>query len=376
MNGNSLLQYLPPYKGTVTVIKKHQNTDDIINGILDANIKYANDYSKISSFFLGSTPRQTCKNIWTFLKQNVNYKIESEDRQTIKSPAAIIATGKTTGSDCKNLSLMTAGILQDLSRKGLQKIPFVFRFSSYKLFNNVPEHVFIVAYPGTQKEIWIDAVLNEFDYKKNYTYKIDKKPMLVGIAGIGAVKKETLLKKGAKVVLKVAGAPARTAFLLLVGLNFSNLAVKLAAADQKDAAALKIWWERLGGQIQKLLNQIKRGKGKKRILGIDQTDFSIGVIDPGTQTAIAAASPILVAVGTFLKSVGIDPEALKQIAADAANKKAKQVVEKIASKVDKKLLLENQQVEEVEGPDKKMNYLPIIIGAGVIVYLITKKGKK
>lgn len=373
MNGNSLLQYLPPYKGTVTVIKKHQNTDDIINGILDANIKYANDYSKISSFFLGSTPRQTCKNIWTFLKQNVNYKIESEDRQTIKSPAAIIATGKTTGSDCKNLSLMTAGILQDLQRKGLQKIPFVFRFSSYKLFNNVPEHVFIVAYPGTQKEIWIDAVLNEFDYKKNYTYKIDKKPMLVGIAGIGAVKKETLLKKGAKVILKVAGAPARTAFLLLVGLNFANLAVKLAAADQKDAAALKIWWERLGGQIQKLLNQIKRGKSKKRILGIDQTDFSIGVIDPGTQTAIAAASPILVAVGTFLKSVGIDPEALKQIAADAANKKAKQVVEKIAQKVDKKLLIENQQIEEVERPGKKINYLPIILGAGVIVYLITKK---
>jgi hypothetical protein len=197
--------------------------------------------------------------------------------------------------------------------------------------------------------------------------------MLVGIAGIGAVKKETLLKKGAKVVLKVAGAPARTAFLLLVGLNFANLAVKLAAADQKDAAALKIWWERLGGQISKLLNQIKRGKSKKRILGIDQTDFSIGVIDPGTQTAIAAASPILVAVGTFLKSVGIDPEALKQIAADAANKKAKQVVEKIAQKVDKKLLIENQQVEEVEGPSKKMNYLPIILGAGVIVYLITKK---
>ena len=113
MNGNFLLNYLPPYKGTVTVIKKHQNTDDIIDGILTAHQKYAGDYSKISSFFLGSTPRQTCKNIWTFLKQNVNYRIESEDRQTIKSPAAIIATGKTTGSDCKNYSLMTAGILQD-----------------------------------------------------------------------------------------------------------------------------------------------------------------------------------------------------------------------------------------------------------------------
>jgi len=373
MNGNSLLKYLPPYKGTVTVLKKHQNTDDIIEGILSANNKYAKDYTQISSFFIGSTPRQTCKNIWKFLKQNVNYKIESENRQTIKTPAAIIATGKTTGSDCKNLSLFTAGILQDLKRKGIQNIPFVFRFSSYKFFNNIPEHVFIVAFPGTNNEIWIDAVLNEFDYKKNYTYKIDKRPMLVGISGIGAVKKQTLLKKGAKVVLKVAGAPARTAFLLLVGLNFANLAVKLAAADQKDAAALKIWWERLGGQIQKLLNQINRGKGKKRILGIDETNFSIGIIDPGTQTAIAAASPILVAVGTFLKSVGIDPEALKQIAADAANKKAKQIVEKIATKVDKKFMLENQQVEEVEGPGKKMNYLPIIIGAGVIVFLITRK---
>jgi len=171
----------------------------------------------------------------------------------------------------------------------------------------------------------------------------------------------------------VAGAPARTAFLLLVGLNFANLAVKLAAADQKDAAGLKIWWERLGGQISKLLKQIERGKNKKRIFGIDETDFSIGVIDPATQTAVAAATPILVAVGTFLKSVGIDPEALKQIAADAANKKARQVVEKIATKVDRKMLLENEQVQEVESPGKKMNYLPIILGAGVIVYLITRK---
>jgi hypothetical protein len=67
---------------------------------------------------------------------------------------------------------------------------------------------------------------------------------------------------------------------------------------------------------------------------------------------------------------------LKQIAADAANKKAKQIVEKIATKVDKKMLLENQQAEEVEEPAKKMNYLPILLGAGVIVFLMMKKGKK
>jgi hypothetical protein len=367
MNGKHLLSYLPPYKGNEYIIKKNQNTDDIINGILDAQIRYAKDYSNISSFFIGSTTRKTCENIWKFLKENVRYRIESEDRQTIKTPAAIIATGNTVGSDCKNLSLFTAGILQDLNKKGLTKIPFCFRFSSYKLFSDIPEHVFVVAYPGTDKEIWIDAVLRQFDYKKDYTYKIDKKPMLVGISGIGAVKKQTLLKKGAKVVLKVAGSPARTAFLLLVGLNFANLAVKLNAADQKDPGGLKIWWERLGGQISKLLNQIKRGKTKKRVLGFDNI---IG--DPATATAVATATPILVAVGTFLKSIGIDPEALKQIAADAANKKAKQIVTNIASKVDKKLLIENQEVEMVEGP-KKMNYLPLIIGGGLLLYFVSRK---
>lgn len=368
MNGKHLLNYLPPYKGNEVIIKKNQNTDDIINGILDAHRNHAKDYSNISSFFIGSTPRQTCKNIWKFLKDNVNYRIETEDRQTIKTPAAIIATGNTTGSDCKNYSLFTAGILQDLNRKGLTKIPFCFRFSSYKLFSDIPEHVFVVAYPGTDHEIWIDAVLREFDYKKDYTYKIDKKPMLVGIAGIGAVKKETLLKKGTKVVLKVAASPARTAFLLLVGLNFANLAVKLNASSKKDPGGLKIWWERLGGQISKLLKQIERGRNKKRILGLDNM---IG--DPATATAVATATPILVSVGTFLKSLGIDPEAIKQIAADAANKKAKQIVEKIATKVDKKLLIENQEVSEVENSNKKMNYLPIILGGGLLLYFVSRK---
>jgi hypothetical protein len=153
----------------------------------------------------------------------------------------------------------------------------------------------------------------------------------------------------------------------LVGLNFGNLAVKLNAADQKDSAALKIWWERLGGQISKLLKQIERGKTKKRVLGLDNM---IG--DPATATAVATATPILVAVGAFLKSVGIDPEALKQIAADAANKKAKQIVQNISSKVDKKLLIENQEVEMVEGI-KKMNYLPIIIGGGLLIYFVSRK---
>jgi outer membrane protein OmpA-like peptidoglycan-associated protein len=221
---------------------------------------------------------------------------EPESKQTIKSPSAIIATGRTTGSDCKNYSLFTAGILDNINKMGFQKIPFCFRFTGYKFFDTNPQHVFIVAYPGTDHEIWCDAVLNKFDYKKLYTIKIDKKPknILVGISGIGA-KPKTFAGKILRPVLKVAASPARNAFLLLVGLNFTGLATKLNAANQKQPKALMDWWERLGGRIQNLLGMIERGAKKKRIFGIG--------LDPATDTAATAAvaSPILAAVAVFLK---------------------------------------------------------------------------
>jgi hypothetical protein len=64
---------------------------------------------------------------------------------------------------------------------------------------------------------------------------------------------------------------------------------------------------------------------------------------------------------------------LKQIEEDAGKKKAKQVVKNIESKVDKKLSLENQEVAEVESTDKKMNYLPIILGGGLLLYFVSRK---
>ena len=259
MNGNLLLNYLPRYEGKEKILRDQQSTNDIINEILKGHNKYVDQYKNISSFFVGSTPKQTLNNIWTFLKKEVKYRVEPESKQTIKSPAAIIATGKTTGSDCKNYSLFTAGILENINKSGRQKIPFCFRFTGYKFFDKNPQHVFIVAYPDTNKEIWIDAVLNKFDYKKPYTLKIDKKPMIVGISGIGKPPK-TFGGKILRPVLKVAASPARNAFLLVVGLNAFGLATKLDKANFKQPAALKDWWEKLGGRIQNLLGQLERGK--------------------------------------------------------------------------------------------------------------------
>ena len=338
MNVNTLLNNLPKYQGREEIIKDQQNTNDIINEILNGHKKYANQYKNISSFFIGETPKQTLYNIWKFIKNNVKYRVEPERKQTIKSPAAIIATGKTTGSDCKNYSLFTAGILNDINKKGLQKIPFVFRFSGYKFFDNSPQHVFIVAFPDTNREIWIDAVINKFDYKKPYTYKIDYKPMIVGISGIGAPPK-TFAGKLLRPVLKVAASPARNAFLALVGLNFMGLATRLDNANFKQPAALKDFWEKIGGRIQNLLGQISRGKGKKRIFGIGEP------VTASAGATAAVASPILVAVAAFLKDVIKEaaPE-LQKAATELVIAKAKQAAYNASVPKEERQLIQQQRL--------------------------------
>ena len=378
MTGNALLNYLPQYQGKEKILKDQQNTDDIINEILKGHNQYSSQYKNISSFFIGSTPKKTLNNIWEFLKKEVKYKVEPESKQTIKSPSAIIATGRTTGSDCKNYSLFTAGILDNINKMGSQKIPFCFRFTGYKFFDTNPQHVFIVAYPGTNHEIWCDAVLNKFDYKKPYTIKIDKKPknMLVGISGIGA-KPKTFAGKILRPVLKVAASPARNAFLLLVGLNFTGLATKLDKANKLQPKALMDFWERLGGRIQNLLGQIERGKNKKRIFGFDNT--------VGQAEEALVASPILVAVAKFLTDTlkEAQPE-LQKIATELVVNKAKQAAYNASlSKTDKQLINQqrvnefnqeiiDQQPKSVQKTDF-MKYAPFILMAGVGIYFLTKK---
>ena len=182
-----LLSKLPPFKNDVKVLAKNQTTADIINGILQAHEVYQDDYRRIAPYFIGNTSKETIENIFAFLKNHVRYVIEPGIKQTIKSPAAIIATGNS-GSDCKNYALFTAGILRAANKYGGQNIPYAFRFAGYKFGNSDLEHVFVVAFPGTKREIWIDAVLTRLDDRTKYPYIYKdykfKDMALMGISGV------------------------------------------------------------------------------------------------------------------------------------------------------------------------------------------------
>jgi len=177
-----ILSKLPPYTGSKKVLIDEQDTQDIIKGILDNHELYKSDYDKISEYFVGSNDINTAKNVYFFLKKYVPYYIEPTKLQTLRSPSAILSFK----ADCKAYANFVNGIFDSLNRKGIFKIPLAYRFASYKVNSNNPGHVFAVLYPGSNNEIWVDNVLDNFNEKKQPTYVKDKKikMALVSMSGL------------------------------------------------------------------------------------------------------------------------------------------------------------------------------------------------
>lgn len=392
MQKNILLGRLKSFGGNSKMIVRDQQVPDIISAMLSAHKMYASEYDKISQDFYSGDGVKTAKKLFQFLKKNVHYKIESDKNQRIMSPSAILSLGK---NDCKNYALFIMGVLDSLKRKGLINNKIYYRFASYKLLDEIPHHVFAVIQDQDGTEYFIDPVLSTFNERKTYYHKIDKEPTmpLYSVSGIGAAKKKAAAKavtpaaqpkEKKKIVLKIALAPARGSFLLLVGLNFMGLASKLQNAFDNRADETQNWWKNLGGNPNELLRKVQQGSKKKRLLGADvefASEGQIGVVAAGTAAATATAAPILIKLAEFLSKLGIDVKEVSEVGKRILAKQVKNVVEK---KLENDAELDQASQDEVDrivnqseniNPDgtKKMNYLPIVIGGALVIYLISRK---
>ena len=391
MQKNLLLGRLKSFGGNSKMLVRDQQVPDIISAMLSAHKMYASEYDKISQDFYSGDGIQTAKKLFDFLKKNVRYKIESDKAQRIMSPAAILSLGK---NDCKNYALFIMGVLDSIKRKGLIDNKIYYRFASYRLLDEIPHHVFAVIQDQEGNEYFIDPVLSKFNERKTYYHKIDKQPSmpLYSVSGVGQAKKKTASKaispsapkEKKKIVLKIALAPARGSFLLLVGLNFMGLATKLKAAFVNRADETQNWWKNLGGNPNELLRKTEQGAKKKRIAGADvefNSEGQIGVVAAGTAAAAATAAPILIKLAEFLSKLGIDVKEVSKVGKRVLAKQVKNVVEK---KLETDAELDQASQDEVDrivnqseniNPDgtKKMNYLPIVIGGALVIYLISRK---
>jgi len=165
-----------------TLVVEDQTTRDIIRQILSKHMACAGDYDRIAGLFACSDILDTCKLLYNFCRENIDYFEESGDRQYASAPATILRRGH---ADCKGYALFCAGVLDALKRQG-KPIDWCYRFANDRFWTKRPGHVFVVVktHPG---EIWIDPVLSEFDYHKFYFNWEDKKPAASRAASIGAV---------------------------------------------------------------------------------------------------------------------------------------------------------------------------------------------
>ena len=186
---NAVLQKLAPFTNFKKVLIDDQNTSDIIQGILDNHDNYQDEYDKISEMFIGDNEVETARNIFNFLKQNVPYYIEPIEKQTLRSPSAIVCMKQ--GADCKSYASFINGIMNSLNRKGIFRVPLAYRFASYRYDTKEPQHVFAVLYPGTKNEVWVDPVLAKFDQRKEPVFIKDKKIKMALIAMSGTATQPT-----------------------------------------------------------------------------------------------------------------------------------------------------------------------------------------
>jgi len=157
----------PAYIGKTMYSTNFAGNSDIIKTIEKAYPGAILQTKKIAKNFQGADRYESCKNIWNWLKSNIEYEKDEDDEQIVKYPSKLIHDG--TG-DCKSLALFSASILSNLN------IPFVFRYINQS-GGKIPRHVYVCAFEKDGSEIIIDVVFNKFDaeppnilYKKDYDY--------------------------------------------------------------------------------------------------------------------------------------------------------------------------------------------------------------
>lgn len=327
------------------LINGWQNTNDIIKQIIIQHKENISDAQKIKKLFCGKDAESTAKNVFDFLRNEIQYKIESGQTQTTKSLKRFVSDGY---GDCKHFSNFVNSILSACGHD------VVYRFTAY---NNKPDYQHVYSYLP-KENIIIDAVLPEFNKQKEYSKKKDIKIMsLYKLSGVDEIGKISFSKvtnniknavkdtKGAvKQIIKdipstadklaqgtktISLAIPRNAFLGLVKLNVNGFATKLKKLlDAKGEFDGFEFWHKIGGNRTDLKNAVLSGANKKAILsGVNEENDSFNEIFKGysgdvyvgaepvtTATALASATPVIVIVLETLKKFNINsPDDIKDV---------------------------------------------------------------
>lgn len=154
-----------------TLLVKANATNGELQRAIEAVIPQATKQAAtFASRYKGKDEVATCKNIFDYLKNNINYKADGANQQ-VRLPSGLM---RTKQGDCKSYSVFTSAVLSNLG------IPHKLVYASYDPKDPTPSHIYVV----TDKGCIIDAVYGKFNAEKKPTFKKYKNMNISYIAGV------------------------------------------------------------------------------------------------------------------------------------------------------------------------------------------------
>ena len=158
-------------KQGTTLVKANASNSELQNAIEAAIPQAVQQTKTIAPRYKGATEAESCKKIFDYLKNHVNYKADGANQQ-VRLPSALM---RTLQGDCKSYSVYTSAILTNLG------IPHKLVYASYDPKDPTPTHIYVI----TNKGCIIDAVYGKFNAEKKATSKKYKNMNISYIAGMG-----------------------------------------------------------------------------------------------------------------------------------------------------------------------------------------------
>jgi hypothetical protein len=319
-------------------IAENQSAKQIVDYLviaIDDSQKY---FPQLNKKFNKGNKLNIALSIWNFTKDNLVFVKEPPENQNVKTASRVI---DDVENDCKGFSTF---ICSSLLACG---IPAKLRLAGYNKYDNTPTHVYVVA-TINNKEVIVDGTLKRFNDEAPYTSAYDVKPILTKnknkmalnyLSGIDQLngkaerkarrearkekredrreaRKESRGERRERVktkIAKIAVAPARGAFLLMVKANMLKMANKFVKGATKDSDKLKKFWAKFGGNWEDLQKAIAKGSGQTisgywdKLLSKSDKNWNKQMIgEPMTLTAaLAVATPLLIAASTLFKELGV-----------------------------------------------------------------------
>jgi hypothetical protein len=154
-----------------TILVKANATNGELQRAIEAVIPQATKQAAaFANRYKGKDEMATCKNIFDYLKNNINYKADGANQQ-VRLPSGLM---RTKQGDCKSYSVFTSAVLSNLG------IPHKLVYASYDPKDPTPSHIYVV----TDKGCIIDAVYGKFNAEKKPTFKKYKNMNISYIAGV------------------------------------------------------------------------------------------------------------------------------------------------------------------------------------------------